>query len=158
AKRFANGQPIAGRRFGFGAGTVVTPQVVVVGVVSDAKYRSLREPIQPTMYVPVSPDASRITLVVRTQIPPSGLAEPVRAALRVVDPNLLPEDVSTLEQDVEASLWSERALFWVSNAFAAIALTVAAVGLGGLMMFLVASRTREIAVRMAVGATSRDIW
>jgi ABC-type antimicrobial peptide transport system permease subunit len=69
----------------------------------------------------------------------------------------MPEEVSTLEQDIEASLWTERALAWFSNAFAAMAALVAGAGLGGLMVFLVAARTREIAVRVAVGAAPRDV-
>jgi predicted permease len=94
-RRFGNGMPMPGRRFGFGAGQVVAPRVEVAGVVTDAKYRSMREPIQPTMYSPISPEASRITLLVRTHVSPQSLAEPVRAALRSVDPTLLAEDVST---------------------------------------------------------------
>jgi len=158
ARRFSKGAALTGRKFGFGAGKTVGPQVEVVGVVTDAKYRSMREPVQPTIYSPISPEASRITLLVRTQVAPGGIAEPVRAALRALASDLLAEDVSTLEQDIEASLWTERALVWLSKAFAAIALTVAAAGLGGLMIYLVAARTREIAIRVAIGAAPRDIW
>jgi predicted permease len=157
-RRFGDAASMPGRKFGFGAGRVVKPEVEVIGVVSDAKYRSMREPIQPTIYSPVSQEESRITLLVRTNVAPQAVAEPVRAALRSLDPALLAEDVSTLEHDVEASLWPERALLWLSNAFAAVAAVVAGAGLGGLMIFLVASRTREIAVRLAVGAARRDIW
>jgi predicted permease len=157
-RRFGNSTPMPGRRFGFGAAKVVSPQIEVVGVVTDAKYRSMREPIQPTIYSPISAEASRITLLVRTHVPPASVVEPVRAALHSLDPGLLPEDVSTLEQDIEASLWTERALAWFTNAFAAAAALVAGAGLGGLMLFLVAARRREIAIRVAVGAAPRDVW
>jgi predicted permease len=157
-RRFGSGIPMPGRKFGFGAGRVVPPQIEVIGVVTDAKYRSMREPVQPTVYSPITPEESRITLLVRTKVPPQSLGEPVRAALQSLDPTLLAEDVSTLEQDVADSLWPERALLRLSDAFAAVAALVAGAGLAGLMIFLVASRTREIAVRVAVGAARRDIW
>ena len=66
-RRFGNGGSVVGRQFGFGFGKVVAAQVEVVGVVSDAKYRSMREPAQPTIYMSLSPEQSRITLLVRTQ-------------------------------------------------------------------------------------------
>jgi hypothetical protein len=157
ARRFGDGTPMPGRRFGLGVAKVVSAEMEVVGIVTDAKYRSMREPIQPTVYSPITAEASRVTLAVRTHVPPSSVAEPVRAALQSLSPGLLPEEVSTLEQDIEASLWTERALAWFSNAFAAMTALVAGAGLGGLMVFLVAARTREIAVRVAVGAAPRDV-
>jgi len=143
ARSFGNGAPMPGRRFGFGVAKIVSPQVEVVGVVTDAKYRSMREPIQPTIYSPISPEASRITLLVRTHVPPESLAEPVRATLRSLAPDLLPEEVSTLEQDIEASLWTERAILWLSNAFAAIAALVAKEGAPDVVEGLVKRRWRR---------------
>lgn len=156
ARRFDNGDPMVGRRFGYGVTRVVGASLVVVGVVTDAKYRSPREPMQPTVYWPLAADMTTVTLVVRTAAP-AQLMEPVRAELRAVSPTLVAEDVSTLEQDIETTLWMERALGGLSRAFAAIAALVAGAGLGALLVFLVASRKRELAVRVAVGAAPRDL-
>ncbi len=158
AARFGLGGKVAGARFGSGRTVLVESAMEVVGVVSDAKYRSMREPMQPTTYRPLGSEAGRLTLQVRTLGPPQDVIESVRGALAKLDSKMVVEDIATLAQDIEASLWTERALLWVSNAFAALAALVAGAGLTGLLMFLVAARRREIAVRVAVGAMPRDIF
>jgi predicted permease len=158
AKRFGNGGSVVGKRFGFGAGKVVPAEVEVVGVVSDAKYRSMREPMQPVVYGLVREEAGKLTLVVRAKDAPKGMVGAVLAELKRVGGNWMAEDVTTLEEDIEASIWTERALGWVSWLFAGVAGLVASMGLAGLMAFLVRARRTEIAVRVAVGAERRDLW
>ena len=146
------------KKFGFVAGKLVVASVEVVGVVSDAKYRSMREPIQPTIYTAFGLDMSQVSLVVRTIDPPRDAIIGVRDQLAKLAPKMVVEDITTLEQDIEASLWTERALLWVSNLFAPLAAPVAGAGLAGLLMFLVAARRRELAVRVSICAMPRDVF
>jgi predicted permease len=113
---FFPGENPLGRRFGNrGPDGLGTPQNQIVGVVSDAKYRSLREPVPPTVYSPVVSgfDADFI-LHLRTRGDPAAAIAPVREALRRLAPDLPFVEVRTLRQEVETSLWQERLLAWLS--------------------------------------------
>ncbi len=120
---------------------------------SDAKYRSLREPIPPTIYNPrVNGFDSEFILHLRTAGPPASLIAPVREVMRSLDPELPFIEVSTLRDEVDASLWQERLLAWLSSTFSCFAALLAGLGLYGALDFAVRGRTREIGVRVALGA------
>jgi predicted permease len=154
-KYFPDGNPI-GRRFGSSIETA--GQIEVVGVVSDAKYDSLRDPVPPTMYVPFmqvrTPSA---VFEVRTAGDPIGTTGAIREAVRTIDPNLPLMDVSTQAEQVEKRLQHERVFAQAYTLFGALALVLAAVGLFGLMSYSVARRTNEIGIRMALGAEEGDV-
>ena len=154
ARQFFPGRNPIGARFGSpGPGGVANAENEIVGVVSDAKYRSVREPVPPTIYAPSAEGFdSGFMLHVRTPQRPETMIAPVREVLRSLDPELPIIEVRTLREEVEASLWQERLLAWLSTIFGGIAALLASIGLYGALDYAVKSRTREIGLRMALGA------
>jgi predicted permease len=122
-RRFFPGQDALGKLFGTrGPDGLALPQDRIVGVVTDAKYRSLRESIPPTVYSPVvNGFDSSFILHLRTRDNPVVVIAPVREILRKLAPGLPFIEVRTLRQEVEASLWQERLLAWLSTLFGGFA-------------------------------------
>jgi len=150
---FANRNPIGGRV----AGDNKHPDWhTIVGVVADIRHTSLEEDPQPQMYTP-SYDFGGAFIAVRSATPPATVANEIRATLKSIDPNLAVADVHTMGDLV--SIASARRRFQTSllTAFASIALLLALVGLYGLMAFSVNRRTREVGIRMALGAQRSNV-
>jgi predicted permease len=147
-RRYFDGRDPLGQKFGY-----QTPDTEIVGVMADARVYSSREPAEPMAYYPIDQQMLFTTsLSVRASGDPRQIVGSVREALRKSDPNLVVERVATLAQQVDNGLGADRVVALLAAAFGALSIVVAGVGLYGLMSYLVARRTSEIGVRIALGA------
>jgi predicted permease len=131
----------------------------IIGIVKDAKYVRLSEAPRRHFYAPMAqePRLFDMTLQVRTADDPEKIGDLVRAQVHNLDANLPLYATTTLEIQIDDSLTQERLLTWLSSLFGLLATLLASIGLSGVVAFSVARRTREIGIRMALGAQPSDI-
>jgi predicted permease len=158
-KYFAKEDPV-GRHIGNGENEddpvpIPKPGYLIVGVAGNTKYDDLRGEVRPTMYLPLVANSAHFEL--RTAGNPTALVGLVREVVSRTDKNLPLFEVRTQTEQIEESLFQEQVMARLSSFFGLLALALACIGLYGLLSYDVARRTKEVGIRMALGAERNDV-
>ena len=160
ADRFFRGRNPIGYHIVYGNGNVI-PDMMVVGVVKNSIHSKVDEETKRFIYTPYlqNKDLNQMTFYVRSGVEPDALMNTIRGKVRELDSSLPIAELKTLDTQIDESLGAQRMMMLLSLAFGILSVTLAGFGIYGVMSYLVSRRTREIGIRIAVGAPlTRVLW